>query len=164
LAFGIAGAAVLGAAGLAAGAAAGNAADNRSTEGIPSDELFFYEDALRQGKSLILVLAKGSNEESRAERVMKENGAESLDAARNDWWIGLRDAEKEHYRALGHNFEHDQDAYRTGFEAALRRECRGQDPDAIEDCLKWWYPQAWDKPPFRAGYERGRHYWRRVSQ
>jgi len=30
---------------------------------------------------------------------------------------------EEHYRALGHNFELDEDVNRAGFESALRREC-----------------------------------------
>ncbi len=163
IAAGIAGAALLGAAGFVGGVAAGKAADEDSNEGIPADELFFYEDALRQGKSLMLVLAKDHEETIRAQSLMRRNGAESLDAARRDWWIGLRDVEGEHYHALGRNFEADQDAYRAGFEAALRKDCRGQNPDAVTDCLKWWYPELWDTEPFRLGFERGQRYWAEVA-
>ena len=42
-----------------------------------------------------------------------------VDAAREEWWVGLRSAEKEHYRALGGNFENAELDYRRGFEAAL---------------------------------------------
>ena len=48
----------------------------------------------------------------RAREILAEAGAESLDAARRAWWIGLRDAESEHYRALGYNFEQDHELYR----------------------------------------------------
>ena len=159
LAFGLAGAALLGAFGAVGGAALGNAADDKNNAGVPPDEVFFYEDALRQGRSVVLVLTGDRSEEQRAHKLLADAGAESLDAARKDWWLGLRDAEKEHYRALGHNFELDEDAYRIGFESALRRECRGRSIDEEADCLKWWYPEVWDSEPFRRGYERGRNYW-----
>jgi hypothetical protein len=161
VAFGLAGAALLGAGGAAGGAALGQAAENKTTHGIPEDEIFFYEDALRQGRSVVLVLAANESEEERALKLLKDAGAESLDAARKDWWLGLRDAEAEHYRALGHNFELDEDIYRAGFESALRRECRAKSVDEEADCLKWWYPNVWDSEPFQRGYERGRQYWER---
>jgi hypothetical protein len=163
LAFGLAGAALFGAAGAAGGAALGNAADNQNNEGVPADEIFFYEDALRQGRSVVLVLAEDDSEEQRAHKLLADAGAESLDAARKDWWLGLRDAEEEHYRALGHNFELDEDVYRAGFSSALRRECRGRSIDEETDCLKWWYPDIWDSEPFQRGYARGREYWQRQA-
>ena len=70
LAFGLAGAALLGGGGAVGGAALGNAADDRSNEGVPSDEIFFYKDALRQGRSLVLVLAADHSEEQRAHKVI----------------------------------------------------------------------------------------------
>jgi hypothetical protein len=110
LAIGVAAAALFGAGGAVAGALMGEAADEKSTEGVPSDEVFFYEDALRQGRSVVFVLAKGRAEARRAQRLLMAAGAESLDAARESWWLGLRDVEEEHYRASGNNFERDQDA------------------------------------------------------
>jgi hypothetical protein len=161
LAFGLAGAALLGAGGAFGGAALGKAADDKSTEGVPADEIFFYEDALRQGRSIILLLAADDSEEKRALKVLAESQAESLDAARKDWWLGLRDSEEEHYRALGHNFERDNDVYRAGFESALRPECRGRTIDEVIDSIKWWYPDVWDSEPFRRGFDRGHAYWER---
>jgi hypothetical protein len=161
LAFGLAGAALFGAGGAAGGAALGNAADDQATEGVAGDEIYFYEDALRQGRSVVMVLAEDRAEGQRAHKLLADAGAESLDAARKDWWLGLRDAEQEHYLALGHNFELDEDVYRAGFSSALRRECRGRSIDEETDCLKWWYPEVWDSEPFKRGYERGRQYWER---
>jgi hypothetical protein len=163
LAFGLAGAALFGAGGAVGGAALGNAADDNATEGVPADEIFFYEDALRQGRSVVMVLAGDRSEEQRAHKLFADAGAESLDAARKDWWLGLRDAEQEHYRALGYNFELDEDVYRAGFSSALRRECRAKSIDEEADCLKWWYPDVWDSEPFKLGYERGRKYWQRQA-
>ena len=158
IAAGIAGAALLGAGGLIAGAEIGGEADRRTTEGIPADELYFYEDALRQGRSLVLAFTEGAVEKRRAHIAMEEAGAESMDAAREVWWLGLRDAEREHYHALGQNWDRDQGPYRQGFEAALRRDCRGKTVDEAADCLKWWYPEVWDSHPFRQGFARGREY------
>ena len=158
IAVGIAGAALLGAGGLIAGIELGGAGEKKSTEGVPADEVFFYEDALRQGRSVVILLADSDDEKHRAQQVLARMGAETIDAARDAWWIGLRDAESEHYRALGHNFDEDQEVYRAGFEAALRRECRGRTIDEAADCLKWWHPETWDSEAFRRGFERGRVY------
>ena len=158
LAAGIAGAAILGTGGLIAGAEWGGAAEEKSTPGLPSDEIFFYEDALRQGRSVVVLLAHDEREAHRAREILAHLGAESIDAAREAWWIGLRDAEAEHYRALGHDFQQDQDVYRAGFEAALRRECQGKTVEEAADCLKWWHPDIWDTDAFRRGFQRGRLY------
>jgi hypothetical protein len=158
LAIGIAGAAVLGLGGALGGAVLGSAAEDKSTEGVPADEIFFYEDALRQGRSVVIVMANGKGEAARASDLLAECGAESLDAAREAWWIGLRDAEKEHYHAFGHNFERDAVQYRAGFEAALRRAVRGKSFDEAEGYLKSEYPDIWQAPAFRHGFERGQAY------
>ena len=156
---GVAAAALFGAGGAVGGALLGEKADEKTTEGIPSDEIFFYEDALRQGKAVVIVMVNDGTEESRAHKAFEDAGAQSIDAARHDWWLGLRDAQAEHYRSLGKNFEMDQDVYRAGFESALRRECRGKSMEERADCLKWWYPDTWNTEAFRRGYERGRAYW-----
>jgi hypothetical protein len=158
LAAGLAGMALVGAGGAALGAVAGGAADRKDTEGLPADEVFFYEDALRQGRTVVIVMANGAGEAKRAAELMADAGAESLDAARRAWWIGLRDAEAEHYRGLGYNFERDHEAYRQGFEAALRRPARGRTYDESAEYLRAEYPQLWESDPFRTGFERGREY------
>jgi len=155
LAIGIAGAALFGVGGAFGGTALGEAAEQESTVGVPADEIFFYEDALRQGRSLVIVMPKNTAQAERARQALAQAGAESLDAAREAWWIGLRDAEEEHYRALGENFAKDQDLYRRGFEAGLRRECRGKTVAEAEECLRDVYPDQWDSKPFRAGFARG---------
>src|SRR5918911_2267577 len=53
LAFGVIGAALLGAGGAAAGVAAGDAMEENIAVGLPHDELFVYEDALRQGRTVV---------------------------------------------------------------------------------------------------------------
>jgi hypothetical protein len=158
LAVGLAGMALLGAGGAFTGAALGSKADQDTTAGLPADEIFFYEDALRQGRTVIVVLANGATEGERAREILADAGAESLDAARSAWWIGLRNAESEHYQALGHNFESDHEVYRRGFEAALRPAARGKSHAEAADYLRSEYRDVWESDAFRAGYERGRQY------
>jgi hypothetical protein len=159
LAAGLAGMALLGAGGAVAGAKAGAAAEDESTVGLPADEVFFYEDALRQGRTVIIVMANGATEAFRAKEILTEAGAESIDAARDAWWIGLRDAESEYYRNLGQDSREEQEkAYRLGFEAALRRQARGKSHADAAAYLKQEFPDYWDSAAFRSGFARGRDY------
>src|ERR1041385_8257693 len=61
-----------------------------TTGGLPEDELYVYKDALRQGRSVVFVQARDAVEATRARKVLDEADAESIDAARDKWWIGLR--------------------------------------------------------------------------
>jgi hypothetical protein len=152
LAMGMAAAAVFGFGGAVTGAAAGAALEQSSTAGLPADELFVYKDALRKGMSVLFVQAPDADEAERANAALTAAGAESVDAAREQHWIGLRSAEREHYQTLGGDFEKDEVAYRRGFEAAL-----GQDGATSAE------PPKRSVNAFRCGYERGLEY-RRVHR
>jgi hypothetical protein len=167
-AIGLLGSAVLGAAGASIGAAAGGKLEDSMTEGLPEDELFVYEDALRKGRSVVIALA----DESKApllRELLKAEGAEAVDAARDQWWIGLRDAEHEHYSTLGRNFTEDEKFYRLGFESALHARTRCKEYDQvmgemnaeIED-LERQHPGVDIAEPFTRGYERGRDYYQQL--
>lgn len=146
---------VLGAAG---GAAAGGAAENSTTYGLPEDELFVYEDALRQGHSVVIAMAGDDQEAEAARGALEAAGAESIDRAREMWWVGLRDAEKESYQIDGRNFEEDERYFRCGFEAAQHSNNRGKSYEECRARLGDRYPGAHEREPFRRGYERGRAY------
>ncbi len=158
LAVGAAAAAILGIGGAVGGAAIGSAVDTQTTEGLPADEMFFYEDALRQGKSVVIAVAKNHEDADWARDFFQRFGAETVDAARDAWWIGLRPVEAEHYQAVGENFDEVEDEYRAGFESALRRELRGKSFVAGMDYLKEFHPGIWQTPAFRSGFERGQRY------
>lgn len=115
----ILGAAILGVGGAAAGVAAGEAMEESLVEGLPRDEVYVYEDALERGRSVVIAFAETEEAEEPARNVMKAAGAETVDAAREDWWVGLRDTEEEHYTTTGGRFETDEANYRRGFESAL---------------------------------------------
>jgi hypothetical protein len=158
LAAGAAAAGLLGLAGSAGGAALGAAVEESTTPGLPADEIFFYEDALRQGRSVVIAMADGDEEAERARQILAQAGAESLDAAREAWWIGLRDAEAEHHRSQGFDFEQHHEMYRAGFQAALRREFRGKTYDDVIHELSALTPSQYDSDAFRGGFERGQAY------
>jgi hypothetical protein len=158
LALGLIGAAVFGAGGAAAGAMAGKALEKGIVEGVPKDELFVYEDALRRGRSVVLAFADNEQTVERARAVLARAGAESVDAAREEWWIGLRDAEREHYVNQGGNFSLDEAKYRLGFESALHPDCRGKSCEDVSSTLKERHGADADAPAFRLGYDRGQHY------
>jgi hypothetical protein len=168
-AIGLLGAAVLAAAGGSIGAVAGGKLENSMTEGLPEDELFVYEDALRKGRSVVVALSDDEAAASRLRELLSVEGAESVDAAREQWWIGLRSAEREHYSAQGRNFDGDEKFYRLGFESALhaRTRCKEYDQVLAEmgaklEEVQQQYPNASVEEPFTKGYERGRDYYQQI--
>jgi len=164
VAIGLYAAALLGAGGAVAGAVAGGALENSVSDGLPKDELFVYEDALRQGRTVIIALADGEGQADVARQALADAGAEAIDAARKQWWIGLRDAEAEHYQATGKDFASDEKIYQRGFEAALHPEIRGKSFEEARDSLHQYYPSVHDQEAFRRGFDRGqRHYQRLIK-
>ncbi len=154
LAIGIAG----GVLGAVAGAVAGGAMESSTTEGLPEDELYVYENALRQGRSVVVAIGDDEMQAEAVRGALEDAGAESIDRAREMWWVGLRDAEKETYQAQGGNFDEDERYFRCGFEAAQHSANRGK---SYEDCrarLGDLYPGIHEREPFHRGYKRGRAY------
>ena len=158
LAFGIIGAALLGTGGAAAGSLAGEALEEGIYHGLPHDELFVYEDALRRGRTVVIALADDEETAQKARAELLHAGAESVDTARHEWWIGLRDAEAEHYTKQGGDFKVDEANYRLGFEAALHPLRRNQPYEIVAADLRERYGSASATAAFRFGYERGQQY------
>jgi hypothetical protein len=155
LAIGAAGGALLGA---LAGGTLGGAAGSAAFSGLPEDEFIIYEDALRQGRTVVVAMAADSTEANTARNVFTETGAESIDRAREMWWLGLRDIEKEHYEARGGNFQKDEKDLQRGFLAAQLPENRGKPYDQCQSTLSKRYADTWNSAAFRLGYERGCKY------
>jgi hypothetical protein len=154
IASGILGAALLG----AGGAALGGALEANLSEGLPKDEIFVYEDALRQGRTVLIALVHDDGMVDEARVALLAAGASSVDAAREQWWIGLSDVDKPGY-APG-----EEDTYRRGFEAALHRDVRGRSFDEVRDLLARRYSDAARAAAFRRGYEAGQAYHRRFAE
>jgi len=158
IAVGLLGAALLGVGGAVGGAILGDALDEGMSEGVPVDELFVYEDALRQGHSVVIVIPENERSTEVAHKVMTEAGAETIDAARENWWLGLRNAEEEHYTGDDRPFATVEPSYRNGFEAALHPHTRGRAYEEVADNLMARYPKDYDDKAFRRGYDRGLSY------
>lgn len=155
LAAGIAGAALLGLGGAATGALAGDKIEDAMSEGVPQDELYVYEDALRRGRSVVIAFAEDDTEKEAARTILSQSGAESLDAARDEWWVGLRDAQQEEYTKEGRDFDADEAAFRKGFEASLHPRVRGHSYDEARERLLKRHGEACTAEAFRRGYARG---------
>ncbi|MCA1564915.1 MAG: hypothetical protein LC803_04650 [Acidobacteria bacterium] len=158
MAAGIVGAALFGAGGAAAGMAAGGALEDTIAHGLPHDELFVYEDALRQGRTVVIAQVDDDDQAKNARSALDAAGAESVDAARESWWVGLRDAEDEDYTGQGRDFKSDEPLYRRGFEAALHPQLRGASYDESAERLRERYSDDYGHDAFRRGYERGQSY------
>ena len=94
--------------------------------------------------------------------VLQASGAESLDAARQAWWVGLRDAELAMY--TGGDFSKDEVVYRLGFEAALRRAMRGKSYQEALAELRRDFPNVAGERAFERGYGRGQEYLQSLPQ
>jgi hypothetical protein len=161
--------AVLAAAGATVGAAGGGALEDFTSQGLPEDEIFVYEDALRKGRTVVIVDAEDAVDAARLRDLLKSKGAEAIDAARQQWWIGLRSAESEHYATSGRNFREDEKFYRLGFEDALHARTRCKEFDQVSaemasrvEDLERQYPGVDVAEAYTRGYERGRGYYQHL--
>jgi hypothetical protein len=146
------------AAGALTGVVAGGALENSLSHGLPKDELYIYKDALRRGRTVVMALTEDTDQAEAARQAVTQAGAESLDAARQNWWVGVRDAEEETYTAQHGDFLQAEAVYRRGFEAALRWEVAGKSYDEATGYLRTHYGDVYEQEAFRRGYARGRVY------
>jgi hypothetical protein len=173
-ALGLVGAAILAAAGAVVGATVGEKAEESMSEGLPEDEIFVYEDALRKGRSVIVGLVEDEAAALQLRELLRSQGAESVDAARDQWWIGLRNAEESHYSQShdskpSRNFTEDEKFFRMGFEAAMHARTRcmefdqvSAEMDATLEDVQAQYPDADVEEPFIRGYQRGREHYQKL--
>jgi hypothetical protein len=159
VAFGAIGAMLLG----AGGAAVGAALEDNLVTGLPRDELFVYEDALRRGHTVVVAMVDDDALADSAREALVRAGAETIDVAREQWWLGLRSAELEHYPGGAPAFERDELLFRRGFEAALTAESRSWSWEEAVSSLRARDGADADAPAYRAGWERGQEYRRRVG-
>jgi hypothetical protein len=155
IAFGMVGAALLGIVGATAGSAVGDTIEEELGEGVPHEDLYLYEDALRHGRSVVIAYAENEDQADKAEEVLDRAGALDLDDLRESWWDELRDGEREHYHREGRDFDRDEKSYRRGFQAAHHPRRRGKAYADVEQDLKTVHQDVDLDSAFKAGYERG---------
>lgn len=101
LAIGLSSAALLTALGAAGGGAIGGAFENSVFKGLPEEEFYVYKDAMRQGRNVLIVTPNSRDEENLVREKLQAAGAESIDSARHEKWLGLHDEGKEKYQSGG---------------------------------------------------------------
>jgi len=156
------GAGSLGLGGAVIGAASGGALENLLTRGLPRDEIYIYEDALRQGRTVVIALDEDDERLNRSREIMEQSGAESVDAAREKWWTGLQSAEDAEYDRADNS--DDEQRYRRGFEAALEPDFRGKPLEDAVPKLCQRYPEFCDDEWFQRGYRRAQDYYAGLQQ
>ncbi len=157
IAFGLVGAALLGTVGAAAGAAVGDTVEEQLGEGVPHEDVFLYEDALRHGRSVVIAYVD-DDREGKAREVIENSGASNIETLREQWWGELRDEERTYYHRDGRDFDRDEATYRRGFQAALHPRHRGKVYTDVEEDLRKAYNETELDTGFREGYERGLAY------
>ena len=90
------------------GMAVGSALDDALSEGLPVDEFFIYQSALRQGRSVLIAAAAGDAEADAFRALLVEHGAETIDAAHQEWLVGLCAAEEQNYVGSAEAFGPDR--------------------------------------------------------
>jgi hypothetical protein len=149
-------AALLGAGSAATGALVGSMLERTSLEGlVPADEVFVYEDALAQGRSVLVVSPPTDLLES-VQTVLQAAGAESIDAAREDWWVGIRDSHRLRYAAPQVRELWDDPLCRAGFELGRWHQRKGLSEEEGESAARAEQPEGQDSKAFWLGYHAGR--------
>jgi hypothetical protein len=159
LAFGLLGAALLGTGGAVAGAKVGETLEEELGEGLPREDVYLYEDALRRGHTVLIAYANDGAESLKAREIFDRNGAEDEESLREQWWQPIRDRERESYASTGRNFDADEMSYRRGFHAAQHPERRGRLYNDVESHLRESYADDELDSAFQHGYERGRAFY-----
>jgi len=150
--------ALLGAGGAVGGFLVGGALDESLTEGLPVDDMYMYEDALRAGRSVLFAFAHDDAQAASIRKALAKAGAETIDAARESWWLGLRADQEAAYTADGLNFTADEANFRAGFEAAQHVKFRDRSYDQSKAELMAKCPASAGTEAFRRGYARGQSY------
>jgi hypothetical protein len=166
VAFGMVGAALLGIVGAGVGSAVGDNVEEGLGEGIPHEDVYLYEDALRHGHSVVIAYVDEGDQAGNAAKVMHDAGAEDLDTMRENWWQERREGERAHYTGEARDdrdFDRDETSYRSGYQAALHPKRRGKAYSDVEDELRTAYANTVLDRPFQSGYERGSSHSSRVE-
>jgi len=143
--------------------------DSGASESLPEHEFFVYEEALRQGRSVLIAISVKETTATLVGALLEDEGAEAVDAARDMWWLRMRNGEMEHYSQGDTKFDRDEKFYRLGYEAALHAKYRCKEYDQILSEMQFdleevqrRYPADDLEKPFLRGFERGRAYYQEL--
>jgi hypothetical protein len=84
VAIGLGAAALLGLGGAAAGAKAGDLSEHAMDKGVPRDDVSFYRELLKRGRSIVIAEVDHEDQAASAREVFEQRGGEDVDAARKE--------------------------------------------------------------------------------
>lgn len=148
-----------GAMGSLAGGVFGEAARESTTIELKPQEFFAYENALQQGRHLLIVRHNGESTVQTIAHLLARNGAEGFDSARERWWRNVRTGESEAFVGSPEEFTGVERRYRDGFEAALAAYGKKSTDSEAETSAQTAGSAIPNDDAFERGYERGRQYY-----
>ena len=83
-AIGLGAAAALGLGGAAAGAKVGDVTEHALDVGVPKDDVPFFHELLRRGRSLVIANVESEEQAATARSIFKQQGSEDVEAARRE--------------------------------------------------------------------------------
>lgn len=151
--------------GALAGGVVGNVVQETYAPTVPLEDIFIYEEALRQGARLLIIQPSDDEWARMAHTILNTHEALLTDDAWRQWWQGLSGNEAAAYgTASATSFAQIEEEYRRGFQAALDGRLRGKSPKEQESLVKEYYEEAARVPPFHQGFARGHLYYQELLE
>jgi hypothetical protein len=151
--------------GAVAGGIVGNFVQETYAPTLPPDDLFIYEDALRQGARLLIIQPSNDQRAQAAHEILNAHKATSSEDAWEQWWQRLSEHEATAYGTDSPTpFPQIEAEYRRGFQAALDGRLRGKPTADQEALLTQYYGDAAQSTVFRQGFARGDLYYQALAE
>jgi hypothetical protein len=145
--------------GVTVGATVGGLVQSTFTMALAPEDVFVYEEALRQQCSLLLVKPVDEHQHEMVRVLFARLGTERLNDLREHWWRRQRQQEAVAYHRTHEEFAAHEVSYRRGFEAALDVRGRGKSYTEAAHMLAQRDPAMYQDDVFRYGFERGQVYY-----
>lgn len=145
--------------GATVGATVGGVVQNTFTVTLPPEDVFVYEEALRQQCSLLVVKPIDEHQHDLARVLFERLGTERVNEVRDHWWRRQRQREAAVYHGSGADFAAHEVSYRHGFEAALDVRARGKTHSEAAHTLVQRDPAMYQDDVYRYGFDRGHAYY-----
>lgn len=145
--------------GATVGATVGGVVQDTFTMTLAPEEVFVYEEALRQQCSLLVVKPIDEHQHDLARLLFERLGTERVTTVRDHWWQRQRQQEVATYRGTGAEFAAHEVSYRHGFEAALDVRARGKTYGEAAHALAQRDPAMYQDDVYHYGFERGQGYY-----
>jgi hypothetical protein len=145
--------------GVTVGATVGALVQGTFTMELAPEDVFVYEEALRQKCSLLVVKPIDQPQHDMVRVLFERLGTERVNELREHWWRRQRQQEAATYHGTGADFAAHEVSYRRGFEAALDVRTRGKTYSEAAHALAQRDPAMYQDNVFRSGFERGQAYY-----